>query len=243
MNAPGSSASRRTSWQSVQDEVLRRIRTRVWKPGEAIPNEGDLAIELGCARTTVNRALRALAETGILERKRKSGTRVALHPVSRAVFEIPLIRTEIEDRGYRYGYALISVATSPPPGHVTTALKLTGADARADALHVLAVHLADGQPYVLEDRWINLAAAPRATEADFSRQSANEWLLENASYTGGELAISAAACGVQEAVHLDLEPGTPTLVLERTTWGETRPVTSVRLWYRPEHRLVSPLVS
>ena len=50
-----------TSWQAVADEVLARIRRRDWAPGDLIPNEVDLAGEMGCARTTVNRALRHLA--------------------------------------------------------------------------------------------------------------------------------------------------------------------------------------
>ncbi|MEP5090001.1 MAG: winged helix-turn-helix domain-containing protein, partial [Paracoccaceae bacterium] len=78
------------SWHAVQEEVLRRIKNRSWKPGELIPNEADLAIEFGCARATVNRALRALAETGILDRRRKAGTRVALHPVRKVTLEIPI---------------------------------------------------------------------------------------------------------------------------------------------------------
>lgn len=229
------------TWQSVQTEVLRRIRARIWKPGEPIPNEADLAREFGCARTTVNRALRALAESGIVERKRKSGTRVALHPVGRAVFEIPLIRKEIENQGRRYGYTLVCANEAAAPSRVAYALGLKGDG--TTALHVLAVHLADGQPYVLEDRWINLSAAPGALRADFTAQSANEWLLENAPYIGGELVISAAACGEAEAALLDLKEAAPVLILERTTWGENRPVTTVRLWYRPGHRLISPLVS
>ena len=57
------------NWQSVQDEVLRRIHAREWPPGALIPNEADLAIEFGCARSTVNRALRSLAESGWLDRQ------------------------------------------------------------------------------------------------------------------------------------------------------------------------------
>ena len=49
------------TWQSVQEEVLRRINSREWKPGELIPNEAELSLEFGCARATVNRALRGLA--------------------------------------------------------------------------------------------------------------------------------------------------------------------------------------
>ena len=59
--------STRTNWRDVMAEVERRIYTREWQPGQSIPNEADLAIELGCARVTVNRALRTLAEIGLLD--------------------------------------------------------------------------------------------------------------------------------------------------------------------------------
>ena len=62
------------SWQSIQQEISRRIAERIWLPGELIPNEVVLAEEFGCARATVNRAMRELASTGLLERKRKAGT-------------------------------------------------------------------------------------------------------------------------------------------------------------------------
>lgn len=226
------------TWQGVQEEVRRRIRAREWKPGEPIPNEADLATEFGCARTTVNRALRALAEAGLVERRRKSGTRVALHPVGRAVIEIPIIRQEIESSGQRYGYALLTHGTLRAPARVAYALGL-GESARS--LHLSAIHLADGAPYVLEDRWINLAAVPQAEHHDFTRKSANEWLLETVPVARGELAISAQSCGPDEARALDVAEGTPLLTLERSTWGPEAPVTFVRLWHMPGHRIVSPI--
>ena len=68
------------TWQAVQDIVLERIQNGIWPEGELIPTECDLAAELGCARATVNRAMQALAENGVVERRRKVGTRVAIHP-------------------------------------------------------------------------------------------------------------------------------------------------------------------
>jgi GntR family histidine utilization transcriptional repressor len=226
------------TWQGVQEEVRRRIRTREWKPGDLIPNETDLATEFGCARTTVNRALRDLAEAGVVERRRKSGTRVALHPVGRAVIEIPVIRREIEGNGQRYGYALLSRDLGAPPPRVAYAL---GLDEASPTLHLTAIHLADGAPYVLEDRWINLAAVPQAETHDFTMKSANEWLLETVPVARGELAISAQPCGAEEARALDLPEATPLLTLERSTWGPQAPVTFVRLWHMPGHRIVSPI--
>ncbi len=72
------------TWQSIRAEGLRRIHDGLWAPGARIPDEADLAGEFGCARATVNRALRSLAEDGFLERRRKGGTRVALTPVRKA---------------------------------------------------------------------------------------------------------------------------------------------------------------
>ena len=112
------------SWQSLEAELRRRIQSRDWQPGELIPNETDLAKEFGCARATVNRALRYLAEQGLLDRKRKAGTRVTLHPVRKATLHIPIVRKEVESRNQDYGYALISSKLLTPPSDVRGRMKV-----------------------------------------------------------------------------------------------------------------------
>ena len=54
------------------------IQTGIWKQGGLIPVEVALAKEFGCARATLNRALRELAQERILEHHRKAGTRVVM---------------------------------------------------------------------------------------------------------------------------------------------------------------------
>ncbi|MBL0930718.1 MAG: GntR family transcriptional regulator, partial [Alphaproteobacteria bacterium] len=103
------------SWQAVQTEVLRRIRAHIWRPGDAIPHEEALAEEFGCARATVNRALRQLAEDGLLDRRRKAGTRVTLNPSRKAKLDIPVLRVEIESKGMRYFHELVSREIAAPP--------------------------------------------------------------------------------------------------------------------------------
>jgi GntR family histidine utilization transcriptional repressor len=58
----------------------------------------DIALELGCARTTVQRAMQDLSMAGLVERKRKGGTHVRTDPVTRATFDIPITRREVEQR-------------------------------------------------------------------------------------------------------------------------------------------------
>ena len=75
--------------------MLEWIQTGIWKQGGLIPLESALAKEFCCTRATVNRTVRELAQEGILERRRKAGTRVVT-PVGRlANFEIPRILLEI----------------------------------------------------------------------------------------------------------------------------------------------------
>lgn len=221
------------SWQSVQNEVRSRIRNRVWKPGDLIPNEADLAEEFGCARTTVNRALRALAEAGLLDRRRKAGTRVAEHPVRKATLEIPIIRHDIEASGQTHGYALIASTVSEPPAPVRATMGLPPGE---KALKVQALHLANGRPFVVEDRWINLAAVPQARDVDFNTISANEWLVTHAPFTHGDIALSALSDPAL-AKRLDTSETAALFVIERNTWDGTTSITFARLVYAPGYQM------
>lgn len=222
------------SWQAVQEEVLRRIHRREWKPGEIIPNEEDLSHEFGCARATVNRALRGLAETGLLDRKRKAGTRVALHPVRKATLNIPVIRNEIEQKGQTYGYSLLQRELVVPPPDVAARVRVSPDDM---LLHLTALHLADGRPYVFENRWINPKAVPEVPSIDFEVRSANEWLVVNVPFEGGDFTFSAMTAGSREARILACEKGEGLFVIDRTTWTDTKIITSVRLTFAPGYRM------
>ncbi|WP_209004151.1 UTRA domain-containing protein [Labrenzia sp. CE80] len=224
------------TWQGIQEEVLRRIRDRIWQPGTRIPKEMDLAKEFGCSRTTVNRALRELAESGVLERKRRSGTRVALHPIARTVIDVQIVRREIEDRGAVYGYGLIKREIKVPPHAITFAMELPQGE---EMLHLMAVHLADGAPYALEDRWVSLTTVPEAVEVDFAKQSANEWLLENVPFNRAMLTILASSATDFEQEFLAAAPGASVLQMERATWCDGGSVTFVTLSYQTGHRIIS----
>lgn len=223
------------SWQAIRDEVLRRIHAREWAAGARIPAEADLAVEFGCARATVNRALRDLAESGFLERRRRAGTRVAAHPVRKARFDIPVIRREVEDRGGAYAHVLLERARAAPPPGVRGQMRLPPGGPQL--LHLRSLHLSDGRPHAYEDRWVNTAAAPGILKADLARQSANEWLVAHLPVTGGDYVIAAENAGAEVAELLDCAAGAAILVVERLTLNGGEPVTFVRLHHAPGHRV------
>lgn len=224
------------SWQSVRTEALLRIRERTWPPGALIPNEADLAAEFGCARATVNRALRDLAEAGYLERRRKGGTRVVLTPVRKATFEISIIRQDVVGRGQDYGYQLLSDTLALPPAAVRKALKLIGSK---QLRHVRALHLADDRPFCLEQRWVNPAFA--VPEVNFETISANEWLVRNLPFSGGDFSFYAITADAGLAALLDCDEGAALFAIDRTTFSEVQPITAVTLTYAPGFRMVTEI--
>ena len=226
------------TWQDVRDAIMRRIRAGEWAPGARIPNEADLAAEAGVARPTMNRALRDLARTGVLERRRKGGTRVAREPVRKATLDIPVIRREIEDAGGAYSYRLLERGVGAAPGDVRACLKLEPGIA---LLHLRAVHRSGARVHVLEERWIVPAHTPGVLEADFSTISANEWLVANVPFSDGEIVFRAVGAGPGEAGALAVAEGVPLFRIERTTWNAGWPVTHVRLSYPGDYRLRTTL--
>lgn len=225
-----------TGFRDIKAQIQHSILSGEWAPGSAIPAETELAASWGVARATVNRALRELAEEGLIERKRKSGSRVRLAPVRQARFDIPLVRREIEERGFAYRLVLVSRHEGPAPEWLAARLAL---DPGTPVLHLVCLHYADGAPWQHEDRWINLALLPEARGVDFAQIGPNEWLVARVPFTDVEIALTATAADADMARQMGCATGDPLLTIERATRWNGRPVTFVRLAHQRGHRMTT----
>lgn len=223
-----------TGFQDVRDEVLNRIQTRIWPQGSLLPTELELAAEFGCARATVNRALRELADQGIVTRKRKGGTRVVTTPVKQARLPIAVVRQTIEDMNAEYRYALVSRTLVDCPAWLQAKL---GLPEGTQILHLRCMHHADNRPFQFEERWINTAAVPHVMNEDFLTTGPNEWLLAEVPFSNAEIAFSAVPATGPLQDFLSVPPGTPLFQLERTTWFRKTPVTFVRMTFHQGYQM------
>ena len=73
-NMAASPLSHRTLYLQVRDALIRRIANGDWKPGLAIPNEADLAREIGVSGGTVGKALKLMEAEGLVTRRQGRGT-------------------------------------------------------------------------------------------------------------------------------------------------------------------------
>jgi GntR family histidine utilization transcriptional repressor len=224
------------NWGEIRDEIKRRVLDRELLPGAKLPSDQELAEEFGCARTTVQRAMQDLVLSGTVNRRRKGGTRIALHPITRTTFDIPITRLEIETAGKEYGYYLVSREILVTPPNVASSF---GLSKPMEMLHVVALHLADKKPYIFEDRWIAHATTPEIMDVDLSRESANEWLIRNRPYSDCEVRFLAKKAAPHEAELLAADSDDALFVIERTTWINNAPITMVRAIAAPGYQLVT----
>lgn len=232
----GTGATRPNTWQSVQDRVMHRIRSHEWAPGALIPTEQELAVEFGCARATVNRALRELAEIGIIERRRKVGTRITANPDRRAMPEIPFLRKEIEANGAEYTHQLLWARPASVPADVAASMLLRGEE---PVLHCKSRQLSDNRIYCCEEAWINCDSAPELTPETLESVSASEWLTAYAVVTRGNMAVNSFTATEDFAATMSLPIASALLVIERTIWNDLAPIALIRQYFGPGYRLVS----
>ena len=223
---------------TIRNSLKMRIQSGEWPLGGRIPDEVDLAAEYGCARTTVNRALRALAEQGLVVRKRKGGTRVNPMPVRQATLEIPVLREQVESTGSTYRHQVISKAMKAPPAGVRTRLRMKGGE---KALSLETLHLADDRPYAFEVRWINTRSVPGILEAPLDEMSANEWLVRTMPFSTGDVTFTAVNADETVANALETEVGTAIFVVDRTTWLGDDFITTMKLYYKAGYQFYSRL--
>lgn len=227
-----------TTHHGIREAIRARIVAGEWQLGALIPGEAEFAAEFGCSRTTVNRALQALAEEGIVERRRKGGTRVRPLPVPQALVRIPLIREQVESRGQAYAHRVLTQDLCVPPRDVAERLHVAAGE---QAAYLETLHSADGLPFAFEQRWVNLTTVPGFAAADLVSLSANEWLIREVPFSRGEVALGASAADAATALALGVARGAALFTMERTTWFGDRAVTALTLHYAPGYRLEFPI--
>lgn len=226
----------KADWKAIRRDLLARIQSGVWKPGDQIPREVELAAHYDCTRSTVGRALRDLATAGFLDRKRKGGTTVSPNPVRKAPLDVPIIAEAIRKAGHVAGYELLEAGErTPDPG---LAAELALPDDRR-LLFISALHLADNVPHQVEQRWLLPSTVKGLTPAILDETPADEWLLHNVPLTRAQIAIEAACAPPEVADALKIAPNTPTLLITRISWQQARLIGVLYLYHAPDHRLMT----
>jgi len=215
-------------WLQIRRALAQRISSGAWAPGTRIPAELDLTEHFNTSRMTVNKAIQSLAGEGLLQRRRKIGTVVSERAQERPVFEIWDTADLITRAGGVYGYRLLERRLVKDDPAKRAMLNVGRA---APLLWMRCLHLSGDTPFQLEERLVNLDAAPGIVSQPLETTAPGPWLLAHVPWTEAEHTILACEAGPAESEALALPLGAACLVVERRTWNGDAPVTLARLWH------------
>lgn len=215
-------------YAEIRRSLEQSILSGAWPPGHRVPSEQELVARYGCSRMTVNRAMSELAASGMVIRRRRTGTVVALPVSQKSVLKIQNIPEEVAREGRNYRYELRSRLLRRASRRDAERLKVSAGDT---VLAVKSLHYADGIPLVAEDRLINLAVVPDARDVDFSNIASGSWLLAKVQWREAEHLIRATNATAEMARLLEIAANDACLVVERSTWLDAGIVTHVELTY------------
>ena len=212
-------------YERVKRHIVRHIHDGSWPPGHRLPSEHELVAQFGISRMTANRALRELADEGRVVRTAGIGSFVAQAKPQSTLLQIANIASDIRARGHVYGYQLLS-AERAAAGQETAVL--LGIRAGETVFHSVCLHLEDGVPVQLEDRFVNPGAVPGFLEQDLRAMAPSEYLVRHVPYDQIEHLVDAVLPTKAQARQLAIAEGEPCLLLTRRTWNGGRTVTWVR---------------
>ncbi|MBE9606063.1 histidine utilization repressor [Acetobacteraceae bacterium H6797] len=212
-------------YQQVKAFILSRVATGEFGAEDRIPSENELVKLCGVSRVTVNRALRELADAGLLKRVQGVGTFIAESKPPSALLEFRDIADEIRERGNRHEARV----------HLLTSIRADAELARtfglppgAELFRAELTHLENGVPVQHEARCVNPTVFPDFLAQDFSRTTPYRHLTSSAPLERVEHVVEAALPEAEVASRLDIAMGEPCLVVHRRTWSWG--VVATRAW-------------
>jgi GntR family transcriptional regulator len=222
-------------YRQIKTLITQDLQAGVWKAGEMIPSEFELASRFQVSQGTVRKAIDDLAAENLLTRRQGKGTFVATHAEQTTRYRF--LRLAADDGcGRDLQRKLLVCRRMRAAADVARPLELKSGD---PVVFVRRLLLADTRPVVLDDIWL---PGRLFKELDAQRLSAYEgpmYALFEAAFgvqmIRAEEKIRAVAASGQAAALLEVAAGSPLLSVERRslTFGE-RPVELRRGLYRTD---------
>jgi len=187
-------------------------------PGTALPSERALAEGLGLSRMTVRRAVEALVEEKLLERRHGSGTYVRNRPLEQTFDRVQGFTDEARSLGFVAGTTLLEVRQEPADDETAAAL---GLDPGEPVLVVTRLRTADERPLAIQSAAL---APPYATlSLDLLRREESLYATLRAQFGvvphHAHQTVHARLPSALEQRWLEIGPHQPVLGLERVTWS------------------------
>ncbi len=218
-------------------EILRqKIDSEQWRPHDPLPPERELETLYNVSRTTVREALNYLANQGYIYREHGRGTFVARPKIQPSLHLLQSFSAEMQARGVTPGQLILGLEYVNPPSRVRQQLDLP--PEVEQVLQLERLRYANDEPIGLHLAYLHLPPEQTITQEELQETGSLYTILENKLGLipiEADVTLEATAADKREAGLLQVNEGTPLLLVERTTFSQHRqPMEFVKVLYRAD---------
>ena len=178
-------------YQQTRDEIARRIRTGVYKRGENLPSQEQLANEFGVSLITIRRAINELELDGLVDRRHGIGNQVrnATRPL---VISISSFNADVKAGRIRIVRTLLQYDTVPASEEVARKLHVqTGSQMR----HFSRLDAEGGMPFSVDDVYV-----PAVLAAEITSEMAGSPLFLQLWQAASRMVVERSECEFEIAI-------------------------------------------
>ncbi len=216
--------------QALQSDMEQGI----YKPGERLPSEPELVREYGVSRITVRQALDELEAEGRVVRRHGKGTYVAEPRIEQELIHLTDFVEDMQQAGQNPSSRVLAFEREPAGPAISKALNISSG---TEVVRIDRLRLADGRPIAYDRTWLPLRFGALLTGMDLTEETIYHILETRYAIpvSFGAFYISAAEATAQQAVYLEVAPGTALLVIQRVSYtSRDEPVYIQERYYRPD---------
>ncbi len=226
---------------SILREHITKGRVEAHQP---IPSERELERLYKVSRPTIRQAIDLLVRQGFLSREHGKGTFVSPEKLQKGISELTSFTEDMKQRGIVPGQKILDIGYVEPPENVRARMDLPMEISQV--LRIERLRLGDGIPMGLQTSYYVLPEGQTISREELEKYGSIYIMLQEKFHlipTEADETLEAAQATQREAALLQIKPGSPLLLSERTTYSQNRRVIEfVKILYRADrYRYVAKL--
>ncbi|MGC4747343.1 GntR family transcriptional regulator [Micromonospora sp. DT201] len=212
---------RTPKYMVIRDDLIRRIRSGEFAPGDALPGQRHLSEEYGVSLMTLRQALDELCGRGVVEQLPGRGTYVRAVPVPYSMGNLRSLADDLRAHGIEVLTRVLSHEIIPVPEDLVMRL---GIPSDAEVLKLERIRVVRGTPLIHQLSYLPQPFAGLLRDVDFEKQELYALLAERADAVAvqAEERISPVLMPEHIGDLLGLPAGVPAMRSERITRDANR---------------------
>lgn len=201
-------------YYKIYEDLLSDIRKGKYQENDLFPSDTELVKKYDVSRGTVREAIKLLFQQGYLVREQGKGTFVTYKKIQQDPDKLIGFTELMRQHNLRPSAKIIEKEIVNPPADISQMMQL-GPEEKA--VRIIRLRFGDSQPLIIERSYFRHSLFEPIYSMDLENNSIFELLHEctNTRLGNATQCIEAISAGQQEHQLLEVEPGTPLLLIKR----------------------------